>query len=159
MRACTNPEWALLITNAGGLPSCPYPNGRPWCGNHRSHCTVLPGSWTSRSAGSAGAYSGLIAATFARNNDADPLLPTRSANTVAGILGVTTSNPRTSFSNASNEDPAGLRSYFGAVSAANARSTVPRETPSCFANSRLEIFSFAKRWRIVTQSSKIDHLQ
>lgn len=80
---------------------------------------------------------------YTRNNDVDPVQPTRSANTVAGIRGVTTNKRRTSFSNASNDDPAGLRSYFGAVSAANARSTVPRETPSCFANSRLEIFSFA----------------
>lgn len=140
MRACTKPEFALVITNTGGLSSCPCPNGRGWCGNHRSHCTVLPGSCTSRSAG---AYSGLIAATLARNNDVDPVQPTRSANTVAGIRGVTTSKRRTSFSNASKEDPAVLRSYFGAASAANARSTVPRETPSCFANSRFEIFSFA----------------
>lgn len=96
-----------------------------------------------------------MAATLARNKDAAPDQPTRSANTVAGIRGVPASNRRTSFSNTSNEDPAGLRSYFGAVSAANARSTVPRETPNCFASSRLEIFSFAKRWRIVTQSSKL----
>ncbi|MDP9984676.1 hypothetical protein J2W14_004103 [Pseudarthrobacter oxydans] len=41
-----------------------------------------------RSAGSAGAYSGRrIRATFSRNHAGEPDQPTRSAITVAGILG------------------------------------------------------------------------
>jgi hypothetical protein len=52
-------------------------------------------------------------------------------------------------------EPAGFRSYFGGRSASNARSTVPRETPSCLASSLLEIFSVAYRWRIGAQTSNV----
>ncbi|SFU11205.1 hypothetical protein [Arthrobacter sp. ov118] len=48
-----------------------------------------------------------------------------------------------------------FRSYFGGRSASNARSTVPRETPSCLASSLLEIFSVAYRWRICAQTSNV----
>jgi hypothetical protein len=44
--------------------------------------------------------AGRIAATFARNSDADPDQPTRSASAAAGIVGVFTSSSRTLGANA-----------------------------------------------------------
>lgn len=64
-------------------------------------------------------------------------------------------NARTCGAKASKLEPAGFRSYFGGRSASNARSTVPRETPSCLASSLLEIFSAAYRWRICAQTSNV----
>ena len=89
------PENALVITNTGGLPSCPCPSGSGSCGNHKSHCIAWPGSWTSRSTGSAGIYSGRSPRTLSRNKDAEPVQPTRSASTEAGIVGVCTNKART----------------------------------------------------------------
>lgn len=59
---------------------------------------------TGRSAGFGAAYSGRIAATFARNSDAEPDHPTRSASVAAGIVGVFTNNSRTLGENASKLD-------------------------------------------------------
>jgi hypothetical protein len=59
--------------------------------------------------------------------------PTRSAITVAGIVGTIVSWTRIASSNASTADPAGLRSYFGGPSAASAARTVFREIPNVLA--------------------------
>jgi len=48
---------------------------------------LQPGSWTSRSAGSGGRYSGHNRATCSRNTDDAPGQPTCSASAVAGIRG------------------------------------------------------------------------
>ncbi|WP_364748869.1 transposase family protein [Arthrobacter sp. LAR12-1-1.1] len=63
--------------------------------NHISHCIAWPGSRTSRSTGSAGIYSGRSPRTLSRNKDAEPVQPTRSASTEAGIVGVTANKART----------------------------------------------------------------
>jgi len=61
------------------------------------------------------------------------LHPTRSAITVAGIVGTNSSCARIAASNASTADPPGLRSYFGGPSEAIAARTVFRETPNVLA--------------------------
>ena len=60
----------------------------------------------------------------------DPVQPTRSAITVAGISGCSASNARTRGSNGVNDVGTGLRSYFGGRSDAIARSTVDRPIPN-----------------------------
>ena len=59
--------------------------------------------------------------------------PTRSAITVAGIVGTTINCSRIARSNPSTADPAGFRSYFGGPSEAIAARTVFRETPNVLA--------------------------
>lgn len=60
----------------------------------------------------------------------DPVQPTRSAITVAGMSGVAASNCRTAGSNGVNAVGAGRRSYFGGDSEPTALITVVREIPS-----------------------------
>jgi hypothetical protein len=109
MIAWKNPENGDVITNTGGVPSWPWPSGRGSCGNHKSHCACLPGSWTKRSAGSGRTYSGRIPATFSRNTDAEPDQPTCSANVDAAILGIATNNTRTCAANTSKLEPVAVR--------------------------------------------------
>ena len=59
----------------------------------------------------------------------DPIQPTRSASTVAGMSGVAASSWATSGSNGLNAVGTAARSYFGGRSQANARSTVDRPIP------------------------------
>ena len=59
----------------------------------------------------------------------DPVQPTRSAITVAGMSGVVASSCRTSGSNGVNDVGTAGRSYFGGRSEANARSTVDLPNP------------------------------
>ena len=59
----------------------------------------------------------------------DPVQPTRSAITVAGISGVVANSCRTSGSNGVNDVGTAGRSYFGGRSEANARSTVDLPIP------------------------------
>ena len=59
----------------------------------------------------------------------DPVQPTRSAITVAGMSGVVASSCRTSGSNGVNDVGTAGRSYFGGRSEANARATVDRPIP------------------------------
>ena len=59
----------------------------------------------------------------------DPCQPTRSASTVAGIVGVAVSSWRTNGSNGVNAVGTAGRSYFGGRSEANARATVARPIP------------------------------
>ena len=110
-------------------------------GNHRSHCTISPGWYSVRSAGSGGANNGRSSATLARSTDADRVHPIRSAITVAGIVGVLDSNARICGSNASTTDPAGARSYFGGPSEDNAARTVFLATPNWRAIALTAIFS------------------
>ncbi|GAA1118499.1 hypothetical protein GCM10009582_14650 [Arthrobacter flavus] len=138
IRAWMNPENADVITNTGGVSCWPSPTGNGSCGNHKSHWIWKPGTWTRRSAGSGGAYSGRITATLARNSDADPDQPTRSASVAAGIVGVFTNNSRTLGANASKLDAPDAGRYFGTRSVTNARSTVPREIPTILPISRFE---------------------
>lgn len=59
----------------------------------------------------------------------DPLHPTRSAITVAGISGCCLSNCRTNGSNGANDVGTAGRSYFGGRDDATARATVARPMP------------------------------
>ena len=63
----------------------------------------------------------------------EPVHPTRSAITVAGMSGVVLSSCLTSGSNGVNDVGTADRSYFGGRSDANARATVDLPTPRSFA--------------------------
>ena len=63
----------------------------------------------------------------------DPVQPTRSAITVAGMSGVPFNSCRTAGSNGVNPVGTAGRSYLGGLSEANARTTVDRPTPRSLA--------------------------
>lgn len=111
-----------------------------------------------RSAGSIRCCSGRSRFTLSRNQRTDPVHPTRSASTVAGIVGASTSNARTRASNGVNKVGAGFRSYTGGESEFTALMTVVREIPN-----RSAILAFgtpsAASLRINAQSSKVITLQ
>ena len=79
--------------------------------------------------------------------------PTRSAITVAGIVGTSTSCSRMASSNASTAEPLGRRSYFGGASEAIAARTVFRETPNVLAIVLIGNPSARRSLRISAQSS------
>ena len=83
-----------------------------------------------RSAGSIGRCSGRSRFTSSRNQVIDPVHPTRSASTVAGMSGNSVSNARTRGSNTTNDVSAGLRTYLGGATDPTAFTTVVREIPS-----------------------------
>jgi hypothetical protein len=83
----------------------------------------------------------------------DPVQPTRSAITVAGMSGVAASSCRTAASNGVNDVGIAARSYFGGPSDATALITVVREIPSLLAIWAFGTPSPASR-RINAQSSK-----
>ena len=83
-----------------------------------------------REAGSGGRYTGRSSATRPVSTRIERVQPIRSAITVAGILGYACSSSRIRGSTASTIDPAGLRSYFGGASEANAARTVFLEHPT-----------------------------
>jgi len=154
-----NLEYAATITNTGNNPAVPSSSGIRWGGNHKSHCAASPGAHTSRSAGSARPCSGRKRATFSRNHDDEPVQPTRSAITVAGISGNSTNNARTRPSTPLNDVTAnGGRSYLGGSLDAAARATVFREIPN---RSAIRVFGTpsATNLRINAQSSKVITLQ
>lgn len=74
-----------------------------------------------------------MAATFSRNQDGDPVQPTRSASTVAGIDHVPSSRSLTCCSNGSKLVRTGAREYAGGSVDAIAFATVFLEIPSCLA--------------------------
>jgi hypothetical protein len=74
-------------------------------GNHESHCTISPGRYMMRSAGSSPAYSGRIWRIRSFNVVIEYSHPILSAMTVAGIRGKSASNFRTSVSTASTNEP------------------------------------------------------
>ena len=147
-----NRECAAVITMTGSSVFEPSSSGIFFGGNHRSHCAASPGNQVSRSEGSTGRCSGRSRRTWSRNQVIDPVQPTRSAITVAGMSGVVLSNARTSGSNGSNEVGTGGRSYFGGRSEANARSTVDLPIPRSRATCRCGTPSATSR-RIKAQSS------
>ena len=88
----------------------------------------------------------------------DPVHPTRSASTVAGMSGISASNARTRGSNGVNDVGPGDRSYLGGASEATALITVVREIPN---RSAIRAFGTpsAASLRINAQSSKVITLQ
>ncbi|MGB3053227.1 MAG: hypothetical protein WBB52_00105 [Acidimicrobiales bacterium] len=108
IRPTVNRENAAVITNTGNNTPVPVPTGILAGGNHRSHCAASPASQTSRSAGSGRRCSGRSRATFSRNYDSDPVQPTLSAITDAGISGHPASSVFTLGSNTANEVPVGV---------------------------------------------------
>ncbi len=93
--ATVNRECAAVITSTGNNVREPSSSRIFRGGNHRSHCAASPGAHTSRSAGSTGRCSDRTRFTLSRNHRIDPVHPTRSATTVAGMSGVSANNCRT----------------------------------------------------------------
>ena len=87
IRPVTNRECAAVITSTGNSFAVPSSSGILRGGNHRSHCAASPAAQLIRSAGSTGRCSGRSRFTFSRNHRIDPVHPTRSASTVAGMSG------------------------------------------------------------------------
>ena len=127
--ATMNRECAAVITMTGNSVLRPSSSGIFFGGNHRSHCAASPGSQVNRSDGSTGRCSGRNRRTLSRNHVIDPVQPTRSAITVAGMSGVVASSCRTNGSNGVNDVGTAGRSYFGGRSEATARATVDRPIP------------------------------
>jgi hypothetical protein len=115
--AMMNPDQVAVMVRIGGPLATPAHTGTIFGGNHRSHCTISPATYSVRSEGSAGVNSGRNSATLARSTEAECSHPIRSATTLAGIVGVLASSARICGSNASAIDPGLARWYFGAVSA------------------------------------------
>ena len=106
IRPVVNRECAAVITSTGNSFAVPSSSGILRGGNHRSHCAASPGDQVSRSAGSTGRCSGRSRFTLSLNQRIDPVHPTRSASTVAGMSGVCSSSARTLGSNTVNDvDP------------------------------------------------------
>src|SRR5215217_7273831 len=124
-------------------------------GNQKSHWATSPATYTVRPAGSGGRYAGRNSATRPPNVRIPNGQPTRSAITVAGIVGTALNNSRIRGSNPSTRDPAGVRSYLGGPSLANAAFTVFREQPITRAISEIETPSERRSLRISAQSSTI----
>ena len=82
-----------------------------------------------RLAGSTGRYTGRNSATRALSTRIERSQPTRSAITVAGMLGYAFSSSRIRGSTPSTIDPTPVRRYAGGPSAANAAFTVFLEIP------------------------------
>jgi len=106
-----------------------------------------------RDAGSTGRHAGRSSATRRLNTVIPRVHPTRSAITVAGIVGTACSCSRIRGSNTSTADPAGLRTYLGGPSAGNAARTVSRETPKVLAINLIGNSSGRCNLRISAQSS------
>jgi len=68
--------------------------------------------------------------TLSRNHRIDPVHPTRSASTVAGMSGVSASNARTRNSNGVNDVGDGPRTYLGGADEVTAFTTVVLEIPN-----------------------------
>ena len=79
-----------------------------------------------------------MARTRSRNHEIDPVQPTRSAITVAGICGYAINSALTCGSTALIAEGAGARWYFGGPSLANASATVSRAMRSWRAIARCD---------------------
>ena len=152
IRPRMNRECAAVITRTGNSVLEPSSSGIFFGGNHKSHCAASPGSHINRSDGSTGRCSGRSRRTLSRNQVIDPVQPTRSAITVAGMSGVLSSSCRTAGSNGVNDVGTAGRSYLGGPSDATARATVDRPTPKSRATWRCGTPSATSR-RIKAQSS------
>lgn len=158
IRPAMNRECAAVITNTGNSFAVLSSSGIFLGGNHRSHCAASPGSQTNRSAGSMRRCSGRNPFTSSRNQRIEPVHPTRSASTVAGISGVSRKSSFTRASNGVSDVTVAVRSYLGGESDANAAYTVVREIPNLVAICAFATPSPASR-RISAQSSKVITLQ
>lgn len=122
-----------MITKTGSSFVVPSSSGIFLGGNHRSHCAASPAVHVIRSAGSTGRCSGRSRRTLSLNHRIEPLQPTRSASTVAGICGTSASNARTCCSYSVNDVGPGDRTYRGGASEFTALLTVVLEIPNCTA--------------------------
>ena len=98
-----NRECAAVITRTGNSVFEPSSSGIFFGGNHRSHCAASPGNQVSRSDGSTGRAQAAAGGRCRGTSVIDPVQPTRSAITVAGMSGVVLSSARTSGSNGVND--------------------------------------------------------
>ena len=155
IRPIVNREYAAVITSTGRRTVVPFSSGIFFGGNHRSHWAASPASHASRSAGSTRRCSGRNRFTFSLNQVIDPVHPTRSAFTVAGISGNSVSSARTLGSNTANDVSADLRSYLGGASDATAFTTVVREIPPKPRRDPSIRNSLAANHLINAQSSKV----
>ena len=149
-------EYPVTMVNTGnclGPRTCPNPTGTSIGGNQKSHWATSPATYAVRDAGSGGRYAGRSSATRALNTVIPRLQPTRSAITVAGIVGTSLNCSRIASSNSSTTDPAGARSYRGGPSEATAARTVFRDTPNVRAIVLIGNPSARRSRRISAQSS------
>ena len=121
-------------------------------GNQKSNCASSPASYVVREAGSGGRYAGRSSRTRSFNTGIQRSHPTRSAITVAGIVGTACSCSRIRGSNASTADPAGVRTYLGGPSPPAPRDRV-LEHPNVLAITLIGIPSARCNRRISAQSS------
>ena len=130
IRPVMNRECAAVITNTGSSLAVPSSSGIFRGGNHKSHWAASPAAHDSRSAGSIRRCSGRSSFTFSLNHRIEPVQPTRSASTVAGMSGVSSNSARTRGSNTTNDVGPEDRSYLGGPAEFTALITVVREIPS-----------------------------
>ena len=130
IRPSMNRECAAVITSTGSIVREPSSSKILRGGNHRSHCATSPADHDNRSAGSIGRCSARTWLTLSRNHRIDPVHPTRSASTVAGMSGVSASNDRTRNSNGVNDVSNGPRTYLGGADEVTAFTTVVLEIPN-----------------------------
>ena len=95
---------------------------------------------------------------MSRNQRIEPVHPTRSASTVAGMSGVSSRSSRTRASYGVNDVGPGLRSYFGGPCEATAAATVFLAMPNLLAILAFGTPSAASRL-INAQSSMVITLQ
>lgn len=119
-----------MISSTGNSFADPSLSGTFFGGNHRSHCAASPAAQTYRSEGSVRCRSRRVRFTLSRNQRIDPVHPTRSAGTVASIVGASTSSSQTRTSNGVNDVDADVRSYRRGASEATTLTTVVREIPT-----------------------------
>lgn len=128
IRVSVNVEFTHVITNPSSSARLQSSTGIFSGANHRSHRAASPGSHINRSAGSTGRCPGRSRRTLSLNQVIDPVHPTHSAITVAGISDVSFNSCRTRGSNGVNLVGTSGLSYFGGRSEATALATVVRPT-------------------------------
>lgn len=149
---------AALTVLQGHEQRCGCGGGDDCCGDGEATCCSAEALDQDSAVFRADLYQASDRFTPARNHVIDPVQPTRSATTVAGMSGVSCNSARTRGSNATKEDSVGVRSYCGGESVRTAFSTVVREIPSLAAIRAFGTPSAANR-RINAQSSKVITLQ
>lgn len=105
IRAMMNRECEDTITNTGRIRGLPAPAGIRTSGNHRSHCAWSPGFVTDPISRIRRGVLRPDPGHVLPNHAGDPDQPTRSANTVAGIRGVSASSVRIAGSTALVPEP------------------------------------------------------
>ena len=110
--ASVNREYPHVITSTGSTRSCARRRpGSGLGGNHRSHCAISPGAYSTRSTGSGGTNNGRSSAhpvlqhrQRLRSSRSAPRSPSPASS------GTRANNARICGSNASTADPCGARS-------------------------------------------------